>query len=121
MSDQSQHLIRWCRQSYPIQVNMAHEREVSIYWRDEDQLFIAEVPELPNCMAHGDSQDAAAQERTGRYSPLARYGSRVRRSDFPYSDRQLSTKSSGTRSNSFRLPVTRVSPNDLACAAIKRS
>jgi len=25
------------------------------YWSDVDQMFIAEVPELPGCMAHGDS------------------------------------------------------------------
>jgi predicted RNase H-like HicB family nuclease len=33
--------------------------EVIIYWSDEDEAFIAEVPELPGCMAHGDTQDAA--------------------------------------------------------------
>ena len=33
--------------------------EVIIYWSIEDQLFIAEVPELPGCMAHGDTQNAA--------------------------------------------------------------
>lgn len=33
--------------------------EVLIYWSDEDSLFISEVPELPGCMAHGDSQDDA--------------------------------------------------------------
>jgi len=27
--------------------------EVVIYWSDEDQAFIAEVPELPGCAAHG--------------------------------------------------------------------
>ena len=24
-----------------------------IYWSDEDQVFVAEVPELPGCMADG--------------------------------------------------------------------
>ena len=41
--------------------------EIIIYWSDEDQVFVAEVPELPGCMAHGDTQDAAlanAQEAT---------------------------------------------------------
>jgi predicted RNase H-like HicB family nuclease len=33
--------------------------EVIIYWSEEDESFIAEVPELPGCMAHGDTQDAA--------------------------------------------------------------
>jgi predicted RNase H-like HicB family nuclease len=33
--------------------------EVIIYWRDEDQVFVAEVPELPGCSAHGATQEAA--------------------------------------------------------------
>jgi len=35
--------------------------EVIIYWSAEDQSFIAEVPELPGCMADGTTyQDALA-------------------------------------------------------------
>ena len=30
-----------------------------IYWSDEDEVFVAEVPELPGCTAHGDSHEAA--------------------------------------------------------------
>ena len=33
--------------------------EVIIYWSNEDQVFVAEVPELPGCMAHGDTKAAA--------------------------------------------------------------
>ena len=29
--------------------------ELIIYWSDEDQTFIAEVPELPGCSADGSS------------------------------------------------------------------
>jgi len=36
-----------------------HKYEVIIYWSNEDQVFIAEVPELPGCMAHGSSQEEA--------------------------------------------------------------
>jgi predicted RNase H-like HicB family nuclease len=36
-----------------------HKYEVIIYWSDEDQVFIAEVPELPGCTAHGSSQEEA--------------------------------------------------------------
>lgn len=33
--------------------------EIIMYWSKEDEAFIAEVPELPGCMAHGDTQEAA--------------------------------------------------------------
>jgi len=33
--------------------------EIIIYWSDEDEAFIAEVPELPGCAAHGATQEAA--------------------------------------------------------------
>lgn len=36
-----------------------YKYETIIYWSDEDQLFIADVPELPGCMAHGESPDEA--------------------------------------------------------------
>jgi predicted RNase H-like HicB family nuclease len=36
--------------------------EIIIYWSDEDQAFIADVPELPGCMAHGDSEESALQQ-----------------------------------------------------------
>ena len=33
--------------------------EVIIYWSSEDDVFIAEIPELPGCMAHGETQEEA--------------------------------------------------------------
>lgn len=33
--------------------------EVIIYWSEEDRAFVAEVPELPGCAAHGDTQESA--------------------------------------------------------------
>ena len=33
--------------------------EIIIYWSAEDQAFVAEVPELPGCAAHGSTQEAA--------------------------------------------------------------
>ena len=33
--------------------------EIILYWSAEDAAFIAEIPELPGCMAHGDTQNAA--------------------------------------------------------------
>jgi len=35
--------------------------EIILYWSDEDQAFIVEVPELPGCAADGETyQDALA-------------------------------------------------------------
>ena len=38
-----------------------HKYEIIIYWSDEDELYIAEVSELPGCMAHGDTHEQALQ------------------------------------------------------------
>jgi predicted RNase H-like HicB family nuclease len=52
-----------------------HRYEVIIYWSDEDQVFVAEVPELPGCAAHGDAPEAAlaqAQEAISLWLDTAR-------------------------------------------------
>ena len=33
--------------------------EIILYWSDEDQAFIAEVPELPGCAADGETYQEA--------------------------------------------------------------
>ncbi|MVM40449.1 type II toxin-antitoxin system HicB family antitoxin [Spirosoma sp. HMF3257] len=33
--------------------------EIILYWSNEDNSFIAEVPELPGCMADGETYQAA--------------------------------------------------------------
>jgi predicted RNase H-like HicB family nuclease len=38
---------------------MNYRYEIIIHWNDEDKLFVAEVPELPGCMAHGKDYDDA--------------------------------------------------------------
>ncbi len=35
---------------------MTYKYEALLYWGNEDSVFIAEIPELPGCMAHGASQ-----------------------------------------------------------------
>jgi len=34
-------------------MRMASKYEIIIYWSEEDQAYVAEVPELPGCMADG--------------------------------------------------------------------
>ncbi len=38
---------------------MNSKYEIIIYWSDEDEAFIAEVPELPGCMADGKTYQEA--------------------------------------------------------------
>jgi len=44
-----------------------HKYEITLYRGNEDQVFVLEVPELPGCVAHGETQEVAlanAQEAT---------------------------------------------------------
>ena len=38
---------------------MSVKYELVVYWSDEDQSFIVEVPELPGCMADGETYQQA--------------------------------------------------------------
>jgi predicted RNase H-like HicB family nuclease len=38
---------------------MSSNYEIIIYWSDEDGAFVAEVPELPGCMADGKTYQEA--------------------------------------------------------------
>jgi len=38
---------------------MMSKYEIIIYWSEEDKAFIAEVPELPGCMADGETYQKA--------------------------------------------------------------
>ncbi len=49
--------------------------EVIIYWSNEDEVFVADVPELPGCMTHGATQESAlrsAQEAMELWLETAR-------------------------------------------------
>lgn len=39
-----------------------HKYKIIIFWSDEDQAFVADVPELAGCMAHGESYEAALMQ-----------------------------------------------------------
>ncbi|HBQ28816.1 hypothetical protein HX99_03680 [Peptococcaceae bacterium SCADC1_2_3] len=34
-----------------------YKYEIIIYWSEEDKKYIAEIPELPGCMADGDTYE----------------------------------------------------------------
>ncbi len=38
-----------------------YKYEIIMYWSGEDSCYVAEVPELPGCIAHGDSDEQALQ------------------------------------------------------------
>jgi len=38
---------------------MMNKYEIIIYWSEEDEAFVAEVPELPGCMADGKTYQEA--------------------------------------------------------------
>ncbi len=40
---------------------MIMKYEIIIYWSDEDEPFIAEVPELPGCATDGETYQEAVQ------------------------------------------------------------
>jgi predicted RNase H-like HicB family nuclease len=40
-------------------MSVMDKHEVIIFWSPEDDAFVAEVPELPGCAAHGASQEEA--------------------------------------------------------------
>ncbi|HEX9652140.1 MAG TPA: type II toxin-antitoxin system HicB family antitoxin [bacterium] len=33
--------------------------EIILFWSNEDNVFVGEVPELPGCMAHGATEEEA--------------------------------------------------------------
>lgn len=39
-----------------------HRYGIVLYWSTEDGAFVAEAPQLPGCMAHGATQEAALRE-----------------------------------------------------------
>ena len=43
---------------------MDEKYDVIIYWSEEDQIYVAEIPELPGCMSHGNSYESALKNAT---------------------------------------------------------
>ena len=58
----------------------AYKYELIVYWSAEDTVIVADVPELPGCMAHGATPAAAvaqAQEAIGLWIDTAREDGRA--------------------------------------------
>ena len=43
----------------------SHRYQLVNWWSAEDDLFVVEAPELPGCMAHGDTAEAAVKSAHG--------------------------------------------------------
>ncbi len=41
---------------------MKNKYEIIIYWSETDKVFVAEMPELKGCIAHGETQNEALNE-----------------------------------------------------------
>lgn len=53
----------------------SHKYELRIFWSQEDEAYLVEVPDLPGCMAHGGTAAEAAlnaQEAIGLWIDTAR-------------------------------------------------
>ncbi len=44
-------------------VKMNNRYEIILYWSEPDQVVIAEVPELPGCMANGETYQEALNKK----------------------------------------------------------
>jgi len=42
-----------------------HRYEIIIFWSDEDEAFIADIPELPGCKTHGNTPQEALENAQG--------------------------------------------------------
>ena len=41
---------------------LMHKYQVVIQWSEADNAFVAEVPQLPGCTAHGDTRQEAVRQ-----------------------------------------------------------
>ena len=53
---------------YKLGGKLMYKYEIIIYWSKEDAVFIAEIPELPGCMAHGDTPEDALKMPQKRFN-----------------------------------------------------
>ena len=41
---------------------MQHHYHINVFWSDDDECWIADIPDLKPCSAHGDTPEAAIAE-----------------------------------------------------------
>ena len=61
------------------QLAEARRYSLALHWSDEDQVFLAQVPELPGLITHGETQAAAVEmavEAIALYLQSARHDGR---------------------------------------------
>lgn len=87
-----------------------HKYQVIIYWSNEDDTFIAEVPELPGCVSHGDTHAIALANANEaiqlRIDTAKEFGEPI---PLPKRRRMVSTKFGSSKSKmpgSFGHPTT---------------
>jgi len=44
-----------------------YKYELIIFWSEEDGRYVVEVPELPGCMADGETYEGAIKKRSSYY------------------------------------------------------
>ena len=54
-----------------------HKYEIILYWSNEDKAFVAEVPQLTGCAAHGDTQIGGVGTRQRGYGLVDRHSEGV--------------------------------------------
>ncbi len=42
-----------------MKTNKKMKYEIILYWSEEDDVFVAEIPELPGCVSHGETEEKA--------------------------------------------------------------
>jgi predicted RNase H-like HicB family nuclease len=53
----------------------SHKYALHIYWSQDDEVFVVDVPDLPGCISHGDTPAEAAanaQDAVGLWIDTAR-------------------------------------------------
>ena len=94
--------------------------EVIIYWSEQDQAFIAEVPELPGCMGRRPDEGGRPPQRRADRRRVDRDGSVPRTAD-PHAARAAQIRMTMTHANlvtmAFTVPVERVALQNAASIA----